>query len=81
MKRVSYDTKIALRSYVSMNWSISADESLAGDITGMPAETGRFFVRVTAALQDAGAKFEQTYSLMVKALPAITTAKLPAQQD
>ena len=83
VKGVSYDTKIALRSDVSMNWSIFVyPESLnlkisqTGEITGTPAETGQFSVIVSAS-QDIDTAFAGTYILWVKALPAITTANLP----
>lgn len=83
VKGVSYDAKINLRSNINMNWEAVADKSLnlkisqTGNITALPTSTGQFFVIVTAESPDVSADANKSYTLTVRALPAIKTSSLP----
>lgn len=81
---VSYDTKISLRSDVSMSWTVSADKSLnleisqSGVITGKPEKAGHFIVSVTAKSPDVSASVSANCPLIVRELPVIKTSSLPS---
>lgn len=83
VKGVSYDAKINLRSNVKMAWEVIADKSLnleisqSGIITGFPTQEGQFVIAVTAKSSDVKAEYGNTYTLTVRAKPAITSATLP----
>ncbi len=94
VKGESYDFTLSMFDGAVCSWSVDAglsDDmylpagltlSESGRISGIPTESGKFTVSITAALKDSAALNEsvsdtKTYALIVRELPEVTTSSLP----